>query len=66
MQKTIFAEGINGGGIDTNEVKELVNNGWKIVLIVPQSVGISITYSASHYDIYGGMLFLLEKDDLII
>ena len=64
MQKTIFAESIDGGGIYTNEVDELLKDGWKITSIVPQSVSITTTYSSSSDDLYGGMLFLLEKDDL--
>ena len=65
MQQLIFAESEKGGGIDTSEIDDLLTEGWKIISIVPQSVGISMTYSSSNYDIYGGMLFLLEKDEPI-
>ncbi len=66
MQKTIFADPLAYGGIDMDQVNNAISNGWKIVSITPQSASISTTYTSVAKELYGGMLFLLEKDDLTI
>lgn len=65
MQKTIFADPLNYGGIDISVVSKAMADGWKIISIVPQAVSISQTYSSNSKELYGGMLFLLEKDETI-
>ena len=66
MQKIIFADPLAYGGIDMDQVNKAISDGWKIVSITPQAASISTTYSSCSKELYGGMLFLLEKDDLTI